>query len=170
MNVLDIIILCFVALLLVNGIRKGFIISLASLIALVLGIYAAVFFSNYIRDLLVQHVHPSSTWLPILSFVITFLIVVIIVMLLAKALEKLVDVVGMGFLNKLAGAIFGVIKAVLLLSIIFYIIHSVDTENKLIKPKVQEESMFYKPIAMIFPLMMKTLGRDIRFHGYSLIM
>jgi membrane protein required for colicin V production len=165
MNVLDIIILCFVALLLVNGIRKGFIISLASLIALVLGIYAAVFFSNYIRDLLVAHVHPSATWLPVLSFVITFLIVVIVIMLIAKALEKLVDLVGMGFLNKLAGAVFGVLKAILLLSIIFFIIHTVDKEDKLIKPKYQNESIFYKPISMIFPFMLKIVGKDIRFPG-----
>ena len=39
MNWLDFIILTIVALLVINGVRKGFIISLASLIALALGIY-----------------------------------------------------------------------------------------------------------------------------------
>jgi len=109
MNWLDIVILCFILLLVVNGIRKGFIISLASLIALVLGIWAAVHFSNFLETILVQHLHPSRTWLPILSFGLTFLIVVILVMILGKALEKLVDMVGMGLFNHIFGGIFGLL-------------------------------------------------------------
>ena len=163
MNVLDIILLCFVALLLVNGIRKGFIISLASLVALIAGIYCAVHFSNYISDILVQHVHPSRTWLPILSFIVTFLIVVILIMLLAKGLEKLVELVGMGFFNRLFGAIFGLLKGILLASVIFFIIHSIDQKENLIHQKTKEESIFYKPVEMIFPTLMKIFGVEIRF-------
>ncbi len=163
MNVLDIILLCFIALLLVNGIRKGFIISLASLVALIAGIYCAVHFSNYISDILVQHVHPSRTWLPILSFIVTFLIVVILIMLLAKGLEKLVELVGMGFFNRLFGAIFGLLKGILYASIILFIIQSCDPMEKLIPRKSKEESIFYKPVAMIFPGLMKIFGVEIRF-------
>lgn len=163
MNILDIILLCFVALLLVNGIRKGFIISLASLVALIAGIYCAVHFSNYISDILIQHVHPSRTWLPILSFILTFLIVVILIMLLAKGLEKLIELVGMGFFNRLFGAIFGLLKGILYASIILFIIQSTDLQEKLIPRKSKEESLFYKPVAMIFPTMMKIFGVEIRF-------
>ena len=163
MNVLDIILLCFVALLLVNGIRKGFIISLASLVALIVGIYCAVHFSNYISDILIQHVHPSHTWLPILSFTITFLIVVILIMLLAKGLEKLVELVGMGFFNRLFGAIFGLLKGILYASILLFIINSIDQSENLIHRKTKEDSIFYKPIEMIFPTLMKIFGVKIRF-------
>jgi len=168
MNVLDIILLCFVALLLVNGIRKGFIISLASLVALIAGIYCAVYFSNFISDLLIRHFHPSGHWLPILSFVITFLIVVILIMLLAKGLEKLVELVGMGFFNRLFGAIFGLIKGILYASVILFIIQCTDPKEKLIPRKTKEESIFYKPVAMIFPMIMKIFGVEIRFPEVNL--
>jgi membrane protein required for colicin V production len=163
MNFLDIIILCFVGLLLVNGIRKGFIISLASLAALILGIYIAVHFSNYLEGFLADNLHPSRTWLPILSFSITFLIVVILVMLLGKALEKIVDLVGMGIFNHIFGGIFGLLKGIFLASIIFFLIHSIDQKEKMITPKAKEESLFYKPVAMIFPFLMKVFGGEITF-------
>jgi len=163
MNYLDIIILCLVALLVINGIRKGFIISLASLIALVLGIYIAVHFSNYIEVVLKDNFHPSHTWLPILSFTITFLIVVIVVMLLGKALEKLVDLVGMGILNHIFGGIFGLIKGILLVSVLLFIISGFDPKEKLIKPKVKQESMLYGYIGKVFPYMMKVFDGEIKF-------
>jgi membrane protein required for colicin V production len=163
MNYLDIIILSLVALLVINGVMKGFIISLASLIALVLGIYIAVNFSNYIGVVLKDHLHPGQTWLPILSFTITFLIVVIVVMLLAKVLEKLVDLVGMGIINHIFGGIFGLIKGILLVSVLLFIISGFDPKEKLIKPKIKQESMFYGYVNKVFPFMMKVFGGEIKF-------
>jgi membrane protein required for colicin V production len=163
MNYLDIIILCVVALLVIHGVMKGFIISLASLIALVLGIYIAVNFSHYIETLLTDTLHPGHTWLPILSFTITFLIVVILVMLLGKALEKLVDLVGMGILNHIFGGLFGLIKGILLVSVILFIISGFDPKEKIIKPKIKQESMLYGYESKVFPLMMKVFGGDIKF-------
>ena len=163
MNYLDIIIICLIALLIINGAMKGFIISLASLVALVLGIYIAVNFSNYIEVALMDHLHPGRTWLPILSFTITFLIVVIVVMLLAKALEKLVDLVGMGILNHVFGGIFGLIKGILLVSVIFFIISGFDPQEKLIKPKTKQESMLFGYVNKVFPFMMKMFGGEIKF-------
>jgi membrane protein required for colicin V production len=167
MNYLDIIILCLVALLVIHGAMKGFIISLASLIALVLGIYIAVNFSNYIEVVLMDNLHPGRTWLPILSFTITFLIVVIVVMLLAKALEKLVDLVGMGILNHIFGGIFGLVKGILLVSVLLFIISGFDPKEKLIKPKVKQESMLYGYASKVFPFMMKVFGGEIRFPDFK---
>ena len=84
MNALDIIVLTFIGLLVFNGIRKGFIISFASLVGLVLGIYAAVHFSNYIGKILQDNLQTSASWLPVLSFSLTFLAVIIVVMLIAQ--------------------------------------------------------------------------------------
>ena len=46
MNVLDIIILVLLVLGLINGFRKGLFVEVASLVALVAGIYGAIHFSN----------------------------------------------------------------------------------------------------------------------------
>lgn len=163
MNYLDIIILAVIALLVIHGAMKGFIISLASLIALALGIWIAVNFSNYLDGILIENFNPSRTWLPILSFTITFLLVVIAVMLLAKALEKLVDIAGMGIINHIFGGIFGLVKGVILVSVLLFIITSYDKKEKLISHKTRQESMIYGYAGKVFPYMIKVIGGEIKF-------
>ncbi len=165
MNYLDILILCFLGLLVLLGVRKGFIISLATLVALILGIWVAIHFSNYISVILEKNLHPSGTWLPILSFTITFLLVIILVMLLAKGLEKLVSIAGMGFLNHLAGGIFGLLKGILFASVLFFIITSFDPKQKLITAKAKEKSLFYGYVGKVFPGLMNLFGGEIKFRS-----
>jgi membrane protein required for colicin V production len=162
MNYLDIIILCILALLIFNGVRKGFIISLATLVALVLGIWAAIHFSNYISVILVKNFHPSGTWLPALSFTVTFLLVIILVMLIAKGLEKLVSLAGMGLLNHIAGGIFGLLKGLVLVSVLFFIVTSFDPKHTLITKKTQEKSLFYGYVERIFPVMINLFGGEFK--------
>jgi membrane protein required for colicin V production len=162
MNYLDIIILCFLGLLVFNGVRKGFIISLATLVALVLGAWAAIHFSGYISVILEQQFHPSGTWLPVLSFALTFLLIIILVLLIAKGLEKLISLAGMGLLNHIAGGIFGLLKGIVISSIILFIIAGFDPEQKLITSKAKETSIFYGYVEKVFPGMMKLLGEKQR--------
>jgi membrane protein required for colicin V production len=166
LNYLDYIILVILVLFLIQGYRKGIIIGLASIAALVLGIYAAVHFSNYLDATLVEHLHPSRKWLPILSFTITFLLVVIAVMLVAKLTEKLVDVVGMGFFNHIGGAALGLVKGVILVSILIFMILSVDKKGKWISEKDKNGSAFFNPAAKVFPKLMKTFGGEIKFPNW----
>ena len=165
MNYLDILILCFLGLLVFNGVRKGFIISLATFIALILGIWAAMHFSNYISVILEKNLHPSGTWLPILSFTITFLLVIIIVMLIAKGIEKLISLVGMGFLNHLAGGVFGLLKGLLYASVLFFIVTSFDPKQKLITSGAKEKSILYSYVGKIFPGLMSLFGGEIKFRS-----
>jgi len=158
MNYIDIIILCLLGLLIFNGIRKGFIISLASLVALVLGIWVAVHFSGFMSDWLVKTFHPSGTWLSVLSFTLTFLLIVIGVMIIAKLLEKVVKTVGLGLINRIMGGLFGLLKGVLIVSVLLFILVSFDPNGKVLTQKTKETSFFYTYIEKAFPLLMKVIG------------
>lgn len=162
METIDIVILVFAGLMVILGFRKGLIISLALLVALILGIYAALFFSNWTGELLGSWLDTSSTFLPAIYFAITFLAVLIGVLLLGKLIEKLVDVAGMGFLNRLAGALLGLVKSVLILSVIFYLISIAWPERELISSRTKERSIFYKHIAAVFPTIMKWTGTSLK--------
>jgi membrane protein required for colicin V production len=166
LNFIDYIILVILLLFLIQGYRKGIIISLASIAALILGIYVAVHFSNYLDATLMEHLRPSRKWLPILSFAITFILVVIAVMLVAKLTEKLVDVVGMGFFNHLGGAALGLVKGVILVSILFFIFKSFDPKEKWLTGKDKKESFLYNRVVPIFPKLMKTFGGEIKFPNF----
>jgi len=163
MNFFDILVFGFLSLFFISGFRKGFIISLASLAALILGIYLAVNFSNYLQDLLQDNFHPSKTWLPILSFTLTFLIVAILVLLVAKVLERIIDVVGMSFINKLAGALLGLAKGLVIASIILFIIFSIDKKQKWITAEDRKGSLTLNTVTKIFPAIISGLGTSINF-------
>ncbi len=162
MQIIDIIILVFAALMVILGFRSGLIISLATLVALVLGIYAAVYFSHFAGALLKSTFDISSTYLPLISFAVTFLAILIGVLLIGKVIEKLFDVVGIGFLNHIAGAFLGLIKSILILSVVFFVISIADTNQKLITPAAKEKSIFYKKIAPIFPTIMSWTGTELK--------
>ena len=166
LNYIDYIILVILVFFLIQGYLKGIIISLATIAALVLGIYAAVHFSNYLDATLLEHLHPSRKWLPILSFSITFVLVVFAVMLVAKLAEKLVDVVGMGFFNHLGGAALGLVKGAILISILAFILSSLDHKGKWISEKDKKGSFFYSHISEVFPKLMKTFGGEIKFPNW----
>jgi len=163
MNFFDVLVLGFIALFVINGFRKGFIISLASLIALVLGIYLAINFSNFVQGLLQDNFHPSKTWLPILSFVVTFLVVAILVLIVARVVEKIVDVVGMGIFNKLAGGLLGLVKGVLVASIILFVVYSADKKQKWITPEDRKGSFTMNTVERVFPRIMTSMGTSLHF-------
>jgi membrane protein required for colicin V production len=166
LNYIDYIILVILVLFIIQGYRKGIIIGLATIAALILGIYMAVHFSNYLDATLVEHLHPSRKWLPILSFSITFILVVIAVMLVAKLTERLVDVVGMGFFNHIGGAALGLVKGVILVSILLFVFASFDHNSKWIKEKDKQGSFFYSHVAEVFPKLMKKFGGEIKFPSW----
>ena len=167
MNVLDYIVLALLLLFVIQGIRKGFIISLATLAALILGIWAAVHFSNFMDKILTDKFHPSGTWLPVLSFTIIFLCVVILVLLIAKGVEKLVSLVGMGILNRIAGGAFGLLKGIIFLSVLIFIVCSFDSKGKMISKETKGKSMFFSYVQPVFPFIIKVSGAEIKFPSGS---
>jgi membrane protein required for colicin V production len=160
MNWLDIIIFCILGLLVINGIRKGFILSLATLIALILGIWAAIRFSGCMSSFLIRTFHPTGTWLTILSYSLTFLLVVIGVIIIAKLLEKVVKTVGLGLANRLIGGLFGLLKGILGVSFILFLLVIFDPKENLVSKKTMETSFCYPYLAKVFPLY-KTLSPKI---------
>ena len=160
MNIIDIILIIPIIWFAYQGFKRGLIIELASLLALILGIYAALYFSNYAADFLANNLDLGPKYIPIISFIITFIVVVIIVYFIGKILEKLVNMVALGFLNKLAGGIFGILKAAIFISIIFLIINHFN--DKLISQEKKDGSLLYGPVAGIAPLLWNSL-EDMNF-------
>jgi membrane protein required for colicin V production len=158
MNWLDIVLAIPLLWFLYRGFRNGLIIELASLAALILGIYAALHFSFYVQGYLEENFEIADNYLYIISFAITFLIVAIIVYLAGKIIHKVISIVALGFLNRLAGGIFGLLKAALVLSVILYFINGLNPG--LIKSDVKDSSILYDPIESIVPMLIPRLDLD----------
>lgn len=149
MNYIDIIIVLLCLLFAVKGYRSGFIIEVANLAAIILGVYVALFFSDITAAFLKEYIDIGKKFLPIISFVLTFILVVIAVGLVGKILHKVVDAIMLGFVNKLFGAVFGIVKGVLIISLLFMFLNSFGWLPKLINNKTQKESVLYQPVEKI---------------------
>ena len=157
MNTLDIVILAVVGLFTLLGLKKGFIVTLATLAGLFLGIYLAIHFSDYASGIIERNFHPSSCWLPALAYAATFLVVLIGIYLIGKLVENLVEKTGMGVLNHIGGALLGFAKGVLIMGAIFYLINLADPGGKMISPSSKEHAIFYQPVAKVVSLLIEKI-------------
>ncbi len=152
MNVIDIILALPLIWFAYKGFTKGLAVEVASLVAIILGIYASFHFSKYVGGLI--GLKGSSN---VLAFIITFVVVVIIVYILGNLLSKALDLIAMGFFNKLAGAIFGLLKMALILSLLIYFLNVLDKKHSLITDKRRSDSIFFKPVESLIPILIPEL-------------
>jgi membrane protein required for colicin V production len=117
MNVADVVIIVVLLIGLFSGIGRGFVRGLMGLVALVVGIMIAS--GNYQRlaDSVLSFV-PGERWPEILSFVVIFLVVVLLVGLIGRIISKALRKASLGWLDRLAGAILGVVVASVILGVI----------------------------------------------------
>lgn len=118
-------------------------------IALGLGIYAGITFSDMLSKWAVKEFDLSTEFLPILSFSALFIAVVIGVHFIGKGLEKVVNMAAMKLVNKLAGLIFSVLRMGLIISGILMIINAFDAHAAIVPKSAKENSLLYGPVSML---------------------
>jgi len=146
MNTLDILLLIPLAYGLINGFIKGFFKEIASLLGIILGIYAARIWALNVSDWLSTWLDYSEKVLVPISYILIFLIVAIGLNVIAFMLEKLMKFASLGWINKLGGAAFGLLKFALILSILLSAFTMLNSHIKLVEKETLEESLFYTPV------------------------
>lgn len=146
MGFLDIILGILLAFALYKGIRNGLFVELASLVSLLAGIYFAIKFSSFIKELLAGFVKWNPNTIQVVAFILTFLLVVIGISLLGKFLTGIADFAFLGWLNKLGGGFFRVLKTILIIGIVFKVFEKINYHNFLAKKETLDKSLFYNPI------------------------
>jgi membrane protein required for colicin V production len=132
-----------------RGLKNGLFIELASIVALIAGIYGAIHFSYYTGDHLSQNMDWEERYINLTAFVITFILIVMVVHLLAKLLTKIAKFALLGWLNRLAGGIFGVVKVAVILGALLVFFDRVNNSAGLIKDESMQQSVLYEPIRQI---------------------
>ncbi|NVO19456.1 MAG: CvpA family protein [Bacteroidetes bacterium] len=159
MNTLDIIMLIPLAYFAYRGFSKGFIITLAMLAGLLLGLYAAIHLSEYTSNLLQNDLHFHSTNIRWIAYLLTFITVIVLVYLLGQFLTGIVKTTGLGLLNRIAGLLLGIAKGVLIVSAFLVLFGKIDPKSYLISSELKKGSVLYKPLSSIameiYPVMEK---------------
>ncbi len=151
MNYIDIILAIFLVYGLVKGFMKGLFTEIASLLALLAGLYGAIHFSYFAADWLKVRVNWQPNILQVAAFASTFLIILFGISLLGKLITKMVDAAQLGFLNKIAGGVFGAAKIGLILSVVISTFGKLNDTIPFISKDTLNNSVLYNPVKNFAP-------------------
>jgi len=158
MNWIDAVIVIILILSLVMGFINGLVKEVASLAALILGIWGAIKFSSFTAGKLYDYFDMTNQYVGVIAFLITFALIVVVIHFIGILADKLVNAVSLGFVNRLLGIGFGLVKSVLIMSVFFSVLNAIDARRSFLPRDKIEESMFYNPISDIAPAIFPVIG------------
>lgn len=151
MNFLDLSFLLIFSVFFLRGLFRGFVIELTSLVGLILGYLIAITYMHVLSTFLMKYFpaipHAATN---IVSFTILFIVTNIVLRFIASAVTRTLRFALLGWLNRLLGGIAGLIKSILLLSIVVFLISFIPFSETYLEKAGLDGSY-------IFPLL-KSLG------------
>lgn len=143
MNVFDIIVYIALAWAVFNGWRRGFLLQMLSLLAVVAALYFAVQYGSELERILGLEVGVSG----VVGFIAIFVAALIVISVGGYMLRAVFRFAGLGMADTLLGILFSVAKVGLIVSVLFSWFASVNKEYKWASQQKVEESHWFKPIA-----------------------
>lgn len=155
MHILDfIILLCFIPAVL-NGLRKGFIAQVFSIVSIIAGVWLSFKFASLVSTWIGQWINGSEQVLLMVSFLLIFAAVITVLSLLSKTLEACIKIIFLGWLNKLLGVAFSMAKCLLIVGLALTVFDSLNMQFDFIEQSSLDKTLFYTPISKmteaIFP-------------------
>ena len=143
MNVFDVIVYIALAWAVFNGWRKGFLLQMLSLVAIVAAIYLA---AEYGLKLGVMFGLEAAT-ASIVGFMVIFLAALVGITVLAHLMRAVFRFAGLGIADVLLGILLSVVKVGLIVAVLFAWFDNVNSNYEWASKEVVEESRWYKPIS-----------------------
>lgn len=161
MNVFDIVIAALLLFGLIKGLVKGFFVEVASVLALILGVFGAIHFSYFVGNFLKNSVSWDEKYISLAAFAGTFILIVIAMSFLGKLLTKLANLAALGIVNRILGGAFGALKTGIILSVVFVFFGKINSTIPFVKKEVLENSVLYKPVKSVVPLIFPSIIKNI---------
>lgn len=142
-----------------KGLRNGLIVGLFSFFAFIIGLAAALKLSAVAAEYIGTNTNIGKRWLPFIAFAGVFLIVVLLVRLGAKAIEGVLRMAMLGWLNKLGGILLYILLHFFIFSILLFYVDQLH----LIKKETLEVSVLYPYLQPLAPSIIDALGYLLPF-------
>ena len=157
--ILDLLLAVVIILAVIKGFQRGLIIGVFSLVAVIIGLAAAMKLSIVVAGYVGEAVNVSDEWLPVISFALVFIAVVLLIRLGANAIERTVEIVMLGWVNRLGGVLLYAAIYIVVFSVLLFYAEQVD----LIRPETIEKSLTYSFIQPWGPKVIDSISTIIPF-------
>ena len=146
MSIVDIILLiCFIPAL-ISGLRKGLIAQLIAIISIFAGIWVSFEFASITSQWLSQYIEAPENVLEIVAFALIMVGVFVTLGIIGKMLEGILNLVMLGWANKLLGVAFAFVKSALVTGLLIMVFNSINTSFDLVSAETLSESVLYTPL------------------------
>ena len=142
MTFLDLILAIPLGFFIFKGWKRGLIYEVASLAGILAGYWAAAHLSSWVA----QALGLEGDGAMLIAFFITFVAALVGAHFLGKCIEGFIKMVKAQTFNKLLGAVVGMLKCVVVLSVLINFLLIADRHQVILTPKTQEESLLFKPV------------------------
>ncbi len=159
--IIDIVFAILIVLAVIKGYQRGLIVGLFSLVAVIIGLAAAMKLSTAVAGYIGKAVKVSDEWLPVISFAVVFIVVVLLIRWAANAIENVVEVVMMGWLNKLCGILLYTTIYILVFSVLLFYAEQVN----IIQQETIDKSVTYSFVQPWGPKAINGFASIIPFFG-----
>ena len=160
MKAFDIILLIILTLGAFKGFKRGFLMEIVSVVALILGIVGGLKLLQWGIELLSANTNIDSRVLPYISFMLIFVLIIVLVNLLGIAVKKAVHLTPLGNLDSIGGAITGILKWAFMLSVFLWITESFQIN---FIERFADNSVIYPWIAGLAPSIIKFISGAFPF-------
>ena len=157
METIDCIIIGFVAVGTVLGFTKGALRQVATLVGLVAGLLLARALYLTVGERMAVELGTSATVAQIIAFFLIWILVPIALLWVASLLTRVLEVVHLGILNRIAGALVGGVKYALLASLVIQLIEFIDPQDGLISKTIKKSSVLYYSMEEVGDVFVPTL-------------
>lgn len=157
--IIDIIYLILLCLFIYKGYHRGFIFALCSVTAIIIGIIGALKLSGLLSGTLIEKSPSLARWAPLITYILVFSLLVWLIRIGAKIVQKFLEMVALGFLNRLAGAIlYG-----FLISFIFSGFLWISVKMDLFHGDILAQSKAFPILEPLAPLVVTFMGHLLPF-------
>jgi membrane protein required for colicin V production len=121
MHILDIIFVILLLILAIKCLIKGFMASLIQLIGLVVIVYTVAKAGQIVKLLVIDHLGWGNVPATIAAYLLIALIIFIFIRIMIFMVNRVVEVLSLKWLNRLLGAVFGILNGLLLIAVLIII-------------------------------------------------
>jgi membrane protein required for colicin V production len=156
----DIVIAIILAVGTFLGYKRGFLMELFFLLAIVLGVFAGFKLMGLGVEYLTQKFNADKEVLPYISFLLIFVIVVLVVIFIGGRIKNSMDKTFLGRMDAIAGALLGLVKYAFSISIILWL---VDSFKISLPTDWISDSKLYPFVAQVAPTFASFFGDFLPF-------
>jgi membrane protein required for colicin V production len=161
-NTMDVVIAIMLIVGAVRGYRRGFLVSLLSVLALILGVIGAYSLLQWGMSLLLEYFQIHGKILPYVSFLLLFVAIVALVHVAGRFLKKAIDLTPLGVADNAAGSVLGLVSWCFALSFLLWM--AVTYENAFVM-RWKDKSLFYPYLAAFAPKVVGWFSVILPFAG-----